>query len=172
MRVWRPLGVNNHTNMLLWLAETGNEPSNIELWLLMGSNKSYKMSLWVAELWRRSLHFRSIAEIKGPTMRVWRPLGVNKHANMLVWLAERGNELSNVELLLLVGGNKPYKISLLLSEDVEKSSHFRSIAEIKGPTMRVWPPLGVNKHANMLLWLAESWNEPFNVELSLLVDRK
>ena len=88
---------------------------------------------------------------------------------MLLWLAERCNEPSNVELLLLVGGNKPYKMSLLLSEDVEKSSHFRSIAEIKGPTMRVWPPLGVNKPANMLLWLAESWNEPSNVELSLLV---
>ena len=49
-------------------------------------------------------------------MRVWGPLGVNKHANMLLWLAERCNEPSNVELLLLVGGNKPYKMSLLLSE--------------------------------------------------------
>ena len=88
---------------------------------------------------------------------------------MLLWLAERCNEPSNVELLLLVGGNKPYKMSLLLSEDVEKSSHFRSIAEIKGPTMRVWPPLGVNKPANMLLWLAESRNEPSNIELWLLM---
>ena len=145
--------------MLLWLAERCNEPSNVKLLLLVGGNKPYKMSLLLSEDVEKSSHFRSIAEIKGPTMRVWPPLGVNKPANMLLWLAESWNEPSNVELSLLVSGNKPYKMSLWLSEDVEKSSHFRSIATIKGPTMRVWPPLGVNKHANMLLWLAESGNE-------------
>ena len=64
----------------------------------------------------KSSYFRSIAEIKGPTVRVWRTLGVNNHANMLLWLAESWNEPSNVELLLLVGGNKPYKMSLWLAE--------------------------------------------------------
>ena len=64
----------------------------------------------------KSSHFRSIAEINGPTMRVWRPLGVNKHANMLLWLAESWNEPSTIELWLLMSGNKPYKMSLWLSE--------------------------------------------------------
>ena len=97
-------------------------------------------------------------------MRVWPPLGVNKHANMLLWMAESGNEPSNIELLLLVGGNNALQDDLIAFRNVEKSSHFRSIAEIKGPIMRVWRPLGVNNHANMILWLAESWNELSNVE--------
>ena len=89
--------MNKHANMLLWLAESRNEPSNIELWLLVGGNKSYQMSLWVAELWKKLLHFRSITEIKGPTMRIWGPLDINKHANMLLWLAAIRNEPSNIE---------------------------------------------------------------------------
>ena len=56
------------------------------------------MSLWLSEMWKNPLHFRSIAVIKGPIMRVWRPLGVNKHANMLLWLAESRNEPSTIEL--------------------------------------------------------------------------
>ena len=50
MWVWLPFGMNKHTNMLLRLAESGNEPSNIELWLLVGGSKRYKMSLWLAEM--------------------------------------------------------------------------------------------------------------------------
>ena len=38
--------------MLLWLAESWNEPSNVELLLLVGGNKPYKMSLWLAEEFR------------------------------------------------------------------------------------------------------------------------
>ena len=49
-------------------------------------------------------------------MRVWGPLGVNKHANMLLWLAESRNEPSNIELWLLMCGNKSYKMSLWLAE--------------------------------------------------------
>ena len=74
------------------------------------------MSLWLSELWRNPSHFSGIAVIKGPTMRVWRPLGVNKHTNMLLWLAESRNEPSNIELWLLISSNKPYKMSLWLSE--------------------------------------------------------
>ena len=59
-------------------------------------------------------------------MRVWRPLGVNNHANMILWLAESWNELSNVELLLLVGGNKPDKMSLWLAE-LYKNRHILGV---------------------------------------------
>ena len=44
--------MNKHANMLLWLAESRNEPFNIELSLLVGGNKPYKMSLWLAEMWK------------------------------------------------------------------------------------------------------------------------
>ena len=67
-------------------------------------------------MWKNRPHFRSIDEIKGPTIRAGRPLGVNKHANMLLWLAEGLNEPSTIELWLLMSGNKPYKMSLWLSE--------------------------------------------------------
>ena len=50
-------GVNKHTNMLLWLAESENEPFNIGLWLLVGGNKPYKMSLWLQEMLRKIVTF-------------------------------------------------------------------------------------------------------------------
>ena len=145
------------------------EPSNVEWWLLVGGNKPYKMSLWLFRILKKSSHSRSIAVIKRPTVWVWLPFGMNKHTNMVLWLAERVNEPSNVELWLLVGGNKPYKMSLWLFRILKKSSHSRSIAVIKRPTVWVWLPFGINKQTNMVLWLAERVNEPSNVELWLLV---
>ena len=53
----------------------------------------------------------------------------------------------------------PYKMSLWLAENLQKSSHSRGIARIKRPTMSVWLPFCVNKHTNILLWLAERGNE-------------
>ena len=47
-------------------------------------------------------------------------------------------------------------------------NHFRSIAGIKHPTMSVWLPFCVNKHTNILLWLAERGNEPSYIESCLL----
>ena len=52
MRVWPPLGVNKHANMLLWLAESWNEAFNVELSLLVSGNKPYKMSLWLSGMWK------------------------------------------------------------------------------------------------------------------------
>ena len=49
MSVWRPFCVNEHTNILLSLAERENEASYIANWLLVGRNNAYKMSLWMAE---------------------------------------------------------------------------------------------------------------------------
>ena len=93
------------------------------------------------------------------------PFGVNKHTDIILWLAERVTEPSCVDLWLLVGGNKPLQDVLIAGKKVEKSSHSRSIAGIKRPTTTVWLPLGVNKHTNMLLWLAERGNEPPYIEL-------
>ena len=140
MRVWRPLGVNNHANMLLWLAESWNELSNVELLLLVGSNNALQDVLMAFRNVEKSSHFRSIAEIKGPTMRVWRPLGVNNHANMLLWLAESRNEASCIALWLLMASKNVLQDVFMGDRIVEKSLHFRSIAEIKGPIMRVWRP--------------------------------
>ena len=47
---------------------------------------------------------------------------------------------------------------------VKKSSHSRSIAGIKRPTMSVWLPFCVNKHTNIFLWLAERGNEASYIE--------
>ena len=82
---------------------------------------------------------------------------------------EAGINAFNIGLWLLVGGNKLLQDVLMAGRKVVKSSHSRSIAGIKRPTLSVWLPFGVNKHTNMLLWLAKSENEPFNIGLWLLV---
>ena len=65
MSVWLPFGVNKHTNMLLWLAETENEPFNIGLWLLVGDNNALQDVLMAGKkYWTKSSHSRSIAGIK------------------------------------------------------------------------------------------------------------
>ena len=59
----------------------------------------------------------------------------------------------------------PYKMSLWLAEKLtEIVTYSSSIAGIKRPTMSVWLPFCVNKHTNILLWLAERWNEPSYIE--------
>ena len=51
-------------------------------------------------------------------MSVWLPFCVNKHTNILLWLTERGM-------------NHP----ISAGRKAQKSSHFRSIAGIKHPTL-------------------------------------
>ena len=58
---------------------------------------------------------------------------------------------------------KPQDV-LMAGRKLTKSSHSRSIAGIKRPTMSVWLPFCVNKHTNILLWLAERGNEPSYIE--------